>query len=210
MKRKARWPLLMASLMALAAAVPVRAAEPTTIPLPACDFFEGGEWARRMRRSEVTVLGPTWFTKYRRQAVKFLARTHVELAIDGIPVANADLLWSRPFQEDTSDPNSAWGVNWEDVLGRLGAGNSVDVNYKLVTDQTHWDGWASNPPGVTAELNCRVSPRAADQPPQATNGRPEPTSGRGVPRLVGHSFVTLADRRSLGGDPRPAWSRVDR
>ena len=102
------------------------------------------------------MLGPTWFTKYRRQAVKFLARTHVELAIDGIPVANADLLWSRPFQEDTSDPNSAWGVNWEYVLGRLGAGNSVDVNYKLVTDQTHWDGWANNPPGVTAELNCRV------------------------------------------------------
>ena len=111
------------------------------------------------RRSEISIFDG-WGTKERRQAVKFLDRTHVELTIDGIPVANADLLWSQPRPFDPGDPNSGWGTRWEYKIGRLGPGNSVDVNYKLVTDQTHWDGFSNTPPGITTEFNCRLFTRA--------------------------------------------------
>jgi hypothetical protein len=42
----------------------------------------------------------------------------------------------------------------------LGAGNSIDVTFTLITTQTHWDGNTSYPPGITAHYHCRVFTRA--------------------------------------------------
>jgi len=160
MKRTLTLPVLMAALIMLAGAIPVRAAvpEPTTIVTWICAEFEGGEW-RVPRRSAVT-MSYSWATKNRRQIVKFLDRSHVDLTIDGAPVANADLLWSLPY-EQPGNPAGNWAVDWNYDIGRLGPANSVDVNFKLTFSQAHWDGFDLYPAGLTEDSDCRVFTRGA-------------------------------------------------
>jgi len=153
LKRRVFVPVIFAALMALTAAVPVHAAEPTVIDVWSCDR-SGGEY--RVGRRSHTTLFYGWLTKARRQAVKFLDRSYVELTIDGMPVANADLLWSRPIQLD----ENLWAVLWVYELGRLGAGNSIDTNLKLIFTESHWDGFSTYPPGTYEDLDCRVFTRA--------------------------------------------------
>ena len=51
-------------------------------------------------------------------------------------------------------------MTWRYELGRLGSGNSVDTNFKLVFTESHWDGWGRYEPGTWDNLDCRVFTRA--------------------------------------------------
>lgn len=156
MKRRALLPVLLGTLLASAIAVPVQAApEPSFIVTWVCAELNGGEW-RVAKKSDVT-MAYAWTTKSRRQSVKFLKRSTVELTVDGVAVSNADLLWSIPEQIPTGD----WVVRWTYKLGRLGPANSVDVNFRMTFSQDHWDGYDLYPAGEAENSDCRVYTRGA-------------------------------------------------
>lgn len=138
------------ALMMLGLAVPAQAADPTFIEPTLCHTEQ-----RVAAQSDVT-LYYGWATDARRQAVKFLERSRVELTVDGQLIANADLLWSKPVHT----LHSGWVTIWEYKLGRLGRDNSIDTNFKLIFDEPSWDGVAWYGPGTFANYDCRVFTRA--------------------------------------------------
>src|SRR5215212_1637593 len=134
MRRKGSLGIALGALMMLTFAAPAQAApEQTFVEVAICDR-SGGE-ARVPARSDTTIYYG-WVTKSRRQVVKFLERSYVELTVDGERIPNADLLWTKPIQGP-----SGWYTFWDYRLGRLGHGNSIDTTFTLVFTERHWDGY---------------------------------------------------------------------
>jgi hypothetical protein len=145
--------LTFGALMTLGFAIPAQAAEPTYVEVSICDL-SGGDW--RVPAQSDTYIYYGWLTKSRRQAVKFLDRSRVDLTIDGQPIPNADRLWTKP----TKTPSSGWVTLWQYPIGRLGHGNSINANFQLTFTQRSWDGFGWFEPGLFADHDCRVFTRA--------------------------------------------------
>jgi len=136
---------------------------PAGVPIAGCIFVQGGQTTVPAGTDVVLVVGD--ITLRRGQAEAARHNWSFALAnLDGTPIANADSYWNAPTPETdvlangTLYPN-AWATWWIYDTGiTLGAGQSVTLDYDLVSLHAGTDGFGpAAPAGPIVGGTCTIT-----------------------------------------------------
>lgn len=118
------------------------ASAPTVVGLNGCFYSNGG--SDTVPGGATVVVRAGFAAKTRGLMEDFLHDVTTTASLNGVPIANPDLLWTSP-SPDTTDP---YWSSWQFYpVGILSAGQSVTLTLNWTLSHPYWDGVTLNPDG---------------------------------------------------------------